>query len=116
MFVEGRSAVAELNAVIEHLQGCARCRLTVEDIAEAEQEELSDAEAVRKETQDRKAFRWWLPLAAAIVIALSIIPIIRRSVPARRITPMQTLIAASPTGWRPTAGRLTGGFRWAPVR
>jgi hypothetical protein len=143
-FMEGRSEPGELNAVVEHLQSCARCRLTVEDVSEAEQveasedvseaeqveasEDVSEAEQVEAPDSEtriearidnrshRKALRRWLPLAAAIVVVPSIVTIFRKPVPEQQVSPIQNLVAASPSTWRPTAGRITGGFPWAPLQ
>lgn len=113
-FVEGRLNASSRQIVIQHMSTCAECRSSAVaclDLAIGAAAEESGSENVR-----RFPFRASIAaiLAAAAVLIIAIVPIIRRrSVDA----PTGTLIAATselPT--RKIDGWLSGGFRYKPYR
>ncbi|HEX2061837.1 MAG TPA: zf-HC2 domain-containing protein, partial [Thermoanaerobaculia bacterium] len=109
-FVEGRLPRAEIAEVASHLKECSECRTVVAETARFDEEE-------RRVPKQRWRTRW-LAAAAAGVIAVVTIPLLRDD-PATAPSPVARLVEASPRDHRHVAARLSD-FRWArfqaPVR
>jgi len=108
-FVEGSLSWAEREQVVRHISRCARCRYAVARGIEAEERERASV------APRAHAVRWWMPVAAALLIIVIAYPLFRRSMN-RRIDPTTRLVAMMPKGERMLEPRLTGGFHWAPLQ
>jgi len=99
---EGRLEAASLDATLEHVENCASCA-----------GELKLASSVLP-VEDRRprlsSPTWWL--AAAAVVAIAIISILRL----RQPDPIANLVRLSPHDARVIEPRLNGGFAYAPYR
>jgi tetratricopeptide (TPR) repeat protein len=106
-FAEGRLATEERDAVIAHLDSCARCREEVALLAD-----FVDADAA---APARRRPAWWAAAAAAIVVAIAAIAL-WRSVPGRDARPIAPLIAASAELDHRIVEPRLHGFAWAAYR
>jgi CHAT domain-containing protein len=90
--------------VVAHLETCGDCTAAV----------LSANEYLREEQSARRApvrWQWWLPIAAALLIAIVAVPLLRRHDDA-----LSQLVRLAPGSARIVEPRLYGGFAWAPYR
>ncbi|HXH41881.1 MAG TPA: zf-HC2 domain-containing protein, partial [Thermoanaerobaculia bacterium] len=105
-FVDGTLSPDELAAVAGHLKGCGECRTVVSVTARFEREEVRHAPA--------RASRWWLLAAAAVLVAVAIVPLLRWN-GTRNNSPIARLIEAAPRQHRFVEARLSG-FPWAQLQ
>src|SRR6185436_625779 len=88
----------EIAAVVDHLDACPRCT----HVVSAASAEIGQAAA-----------RWpWLAVAAAALLALLAVPLLRRS----SAPSVADLVALTPRSARALEPRLSGGFAYAPWR
>lgn len=116
-FVAGTLSGAELKMTEEHVNDCEDCQSTVGEAARASRGDYGDfaqlvpIAARRRDPQRTK--RWLIALAAAAVIGIVYVGVPRdRSEDAR----VRELAEAMPRDHRYLEARLSGGFRWAPLR
>jgi tetratricopeptide (TPR) repeat protein len=95
-------------SVTHHLSRCAKCRSLLERAAEVEQE--LDVEP------RRGPWLQWLAVAAVLAGAFVLVPLFFSKEQPPPADPIASLIAASPQSARTLEPRLSGGFRWAPLR
>jgi tetratricopeptide (TPR) repeat protein len=105
-WVEGRLSSDEAAELVEHASRCRDC-LDIIDIAN----ETFHAETPGV-SAGAPARRWWLAIAAMLVVGLSAVLVLR----APRRDPMRALVEVAPRSARPVEARLSGGFAWAPYR
>lgn len=106
-FVEGNCTADERALVIQHLGQCDLCReITGEGAAFQRQEQPAAAQSASRRT-------WWIGVAAAVLIAFLVIPVVNRLRPARE--PLHQLALVMPRTERTIEPRITG-FAWAPLR
>lgn len=103
-FVSGEIDAATRHDVLAHIERCAECMASVLAANAYLREEES---AVPEE----RGSRWWIAIAAALLIAVIAVPLVRR-----QRDPMHQLVSASPQTERTIEPRLSGGFTWAPYR
>ncbi|HEX2061124.1 MAG TPA: hypothetical protein VHK90_10310, partial [Thermoanaerobaculia bacterium] len=101
-FVEGKLPRHEIASVVAHLDRCPQCL----DFVDAAREEVAEV------TPSSSRWQWWAVAAAAIVIALVTIPLLRTF----RASPAEQLVELAPREVRVLETRLSGGFAWAPYR
>lgn len=98
-FVEGRIARERIAEIMAHIDQCPRCT-----------RDLAGANAAFHEPQSQPR-RWWLAAVAAIVVvALALTPLVWRRDGVGR------LVSAAPRDARIVEPRLAGGFAWAAYR
>lgn len=114
-FIDGRSPRPELASIVAHLQGCGRCRALVEMAAEEELESSAEEGAPATDVSHGSRFPWWLSIAAAAAIAVVAVLLWTRRESRTLHDPIEQLAAAAPSSARKIEGRLSGGFRWAPL-
>jgi CHAT domain-containing protein/tetratricopeptide (TPR) repeat protein len=116
-FVAGTLSGAELKRTAEHLNECEDCRAIVGEAARADRADygqvVSFAPPARVQPTVHRAKRWLIALAAAAVIGIVYTPIPRQGSDDARIS---ELAEAMPREGRYLEARLSGGFRWAPLR
>lgn len=105
-FAEGRLPGAAREKVVVHLAGCDECAADVALAMRA----LNEEAAIRKPGTVH-VLPWGLALAAAALIAVVAVPLLRRDP-----SPVTRLVAAAPRSARVVEPRLTGGFAWARYR
>jgi len=91
--------------VLAHVERCPECMAAVL----AANEHLAEEAATQPSWSSSS--RWWMAIAAAVLIAAIAIPMLRQ-----RSDPMRQLVAAVPLSQRTVEPRLSGGFAWAPYR
>lgn len=99
-------------AHIEHCNDCMAAVLSANAYLEEERERQEPKENVFREANEKihTSPRWWMAVAAAIVIAIIAVPFLRQR------DPIERLAALAPRSERGTEARLSGGFAWAPYR
>jgi CHAT domain-containing protein/tetratricopeptide (TPR) repeat protein len=107
-FIAGNLTGSELEMTAEHLRNCGDCRLDVIEGAR-----YDDVQQV-PEPKRRPSWPVWLLAAAAALAGIGFGTMMIRE--SRSISPLQTLVAATPREGRSLEPRLTGGFPWAPLR
>lgn len=98
---EGKLTRSEIPAVLAHLEVCQVCTHALETANEMHDEPAS------------ARHRYWLAVAAALVIVIAGVLVTRRIV----VSPDEgtaTLVSLAPKNGRIVEPRLTGGFGWAP--
>ena len=101
-FVEAKLDEETSTAVLAHLETCSECMSAVL----AANAHLQDTAA----TAERTSPRWWMAVAAAVLIALVAVPLLLR----RDRSGVARLVDLAPRSMRVAEPRLTGGFAWAP--
>jgi CHAT domain-containing protein len=105
-FVDGNIDATTRAAVLAHLESCPECMAAVLS-ANAHREE----EAIARPAPGARP-RWWLMVAAAVLVAIVAVPLmLRRNAPS-----LARLVALAPDDARTVEPRLSGGFPWAPYR
>src|SRR5258706_4571641 len=89
--------------VLAHIDACSDCMAAV-PAANAHRQEEQCAAVIPGPS------RWWLAAAAAVILAILTLPMLRWR------DPMGRLVALAPTSGRTVEPRLSGGFAWAPYR
>lgn len=105
-FAEGHLSGAARETVVEHLAECDACAADVALAMRAMNEEAT----IRKPGTVH-VLPWGLALAAAALIAVVTVPLLRRDT-----SQVARLVAAAPRSARLVEPRLTGGFAWARYR
>jgi tetratricopeptide (TPR) repeat protein len=105
-FAEGRVKRSEMPALMEHIDGCEDCMAALEIANETIATRTANA-------QQAPARTWWLAAAAAIVIAVISLAVLR---PWREASSTDRLIELAPRSARGVEARLSGGFPWAAYR
>lgn len=109
-YIDGTLDPGRVEDVTRHVTRCATCRVAIENVVEAWDEELP---VPRPRFGSR--VRWIAAVAAALIVALLVF--VRRDPrPAPQFDPIAQLVAAAPVSARSIEPRLSGGFRWAPFR
>lgn len=107
LFAEGKLSRGEMKPVLDHVTTCESCMRIVK---------IAGAHAATLEGESReekpRAWPFWLAVAASVIVALLIVPVIRQS----RTTPEERLIELAPRSARLVEPRIAGGFPWAPWR
>ncbi len=119
-FAEGRLNGADVTAIVEHIDRCDDCMSEVALAMSAHSEnEIADrgsqvAGAEREATRDPRSAppKWLFALAAAVVLAVVALTVMRDAIPFGR-SPMRRLVALAPKTERVIEPRLSGGFGWA---
>src|SRR5439155_1619368 len=105
-FVAGSLSGAELKMTADHVRDCEDCRqILAMTTMVAHNEEAAHTSAPRP----RRLRPWWLGVAAASLAGTAYLAI-------GWWNPLHRLVAAAPHGERYLEPRLSGGFRWAPLR
>lgn len=110
LFASGDIDASTRNDVLAHIETCSDCMAAVLSANAHLEEERS----VGRDWSGRRArsnSRWWLAVAAAVIIAVIAFPMLRR-----RDDPIARLVALAPASARQVEPRLSGGFAWAPYR
>jgi tetratricopeptide (TPR) repeat protein len=105
LFANGDLDAQTRNAVLAHIEYCSDCMaavLSASAFLEEERERVAPKENVYTSS------RWWMAVAAAIVLAIIAVPFLRQRDPIGR------LAALAPRSERGSEARLSGGFAWAP--
>jgi CHAT domain-containing protein/TolA-binding protein len=106
-FVAGNLTGAELKMVTDHLRECEDCQMEVAEGARFDREKQS--------VKPAPARPWWLVAAAAALIGVTLASYywVAQS---KRHDPIRILVGAAPHDVRYLEPRLSGGFRWAPLK
>lgn len=99
-FAEGKLPRHEILAVYGHLDGCARCMAAIK--------------GTNAEIGERRSRVAWLAIAAAAILGLLSIPLLRTAIGRRADSPAARLVELAPRSARIVEPRLSGGFPWAP--
>lgn len=108
-FVAGKLSGDELRMTADHLLDCEDCRLIVREAVAVDRTEREEVPAQR-----RRIGPWWLAAAAAALACVVWLAI--RTPSESHHDGIALLVDAAPRGSRLLEPRLTGGFRWAPLR
>lgn len=111
LFASGDIDESTRQDVLAHIEGCSDCMAAVL----AANAHLEEERSVGRDWSGRRArseSRWRLAaVAAAVIIAVIAIPLLRR-----RDDAMSRLVTLAPASARIVEPRLAGGFAWAPYR
>lgn len=116
-FVAGNLTGAELKMTADHLRGCDDCRIIVAENARAEREQAEEPAPRIAPAAARTSPRvspWWLAAAAAALIGIAYLALVRPRGTANG--EIRMLVEAAPRDGRYIEPRVTGGFPWAPLR
>lgn len=100
-FVDGDLDARTRAVVLAHIERCRECMAAVLSANAQLREERAEAPA--------HASRWWLAVAAAVLLAAILVPLILR----RDQGSIHRLVVLAPRSARLVEPRLTGGFAWA---
>ncbi|MEA2328397.1 MAG: hypothetical protein QOE68_3356, partial [Thermoanaerobaculia bacterium] len=100
-FVEGSVDARTRARVLAHIENCTECMAVVLSANAHLDEE-------RRGVSARTSRRWWLAIAAALLITIVAMPLLRR-----KSEPLARLVALAPHSARLVEPRLSGGFAWA---
>lgn len=111
-FVAGTLSGAELRMVADHLRTCEDCREVAAEAARIDREETDNA----IEEPRRRAWPWWVGVAAAAALAGIAFVTLWRSRGDESGGAIAPLVAVMPRYVRYVEPRLTPQFPWAPLR
>lgn len=117
-FVAGTLSGTEFEMTANHVNDCDDCRTIVAEAARANRGDYGDVvpfvlPAAASKPARHRAIRWLIAAAAAAVIGIVYISVPRGATHDRRV---RELAEAMPRDGRYLEARLSGGFRWEPLR
>ena len=107
-FVAGNLSGDQLRMTADHLLDCEDCRFIVGEAARADRDE-SNVVPIRS-----RRVAWWLAAAAAAIVCVAYLT--WRPDRTSNGDAIALLVEAAPRDGRYLEPRLSGGFRWAPLR
>lgn len=106
-FVDGQLDHEQLREVTTHLASCEECRLVIGEVGAFQREEATQ----------RKPWRTWLPVAAAVLVAVVAYPFVRGGLRQHNLrNGVHALFVAEGDTERPIEGRFSGQDIHGPAR